>query len=1231
MVLYKRKQVTFVRPPPVPDNLESEIYIISQTKEWFLEYDEYLKRLDYYNTRKFVCEITGNSCLTFFEAYDSESKEIKDVESNFPEALREHILRFLQFNRISRLDQLVDKVYSVFKNDYFPGEEVYVKGSSRDPAAKAAAKAKAEAIDKSKLEPHPPLSSRKQKGTIREKVQYANPTDTKYLVSTGHGDLQTIATNAQISRDRNNFTKWLIKTFVKLTVTRSHKVGAPWVVKQKYAKKYRIPQEYPEDLKTFESSTPSGEVLYEDDLPTLKTPVPETPVEPAVIPKQKKTRGKSLKKKATINAATSITNTQTFEIVVEDLKELRQPAKDGPRKRFVPYHLPPLVRKELTENEPLTLSSIQPSKKTMINDLALNFDLQYSRPLPSRLQLPSNGSELQEQVKEALQSDIKDDEADAKEEEKANNNSSKLAALHKNIDFMSKELQKLSTESIYSVQEALECWAFLNIYHSVLKLDTFTFDDFICAMSWTSDQYEEVGRCPLLDEIWCAVLCALITNDVPTQRDIENEDDDRIFGLQVNLPPRSSLLRQSHVKDEDDDLDDKSRGSDSEEENKTLKSEDDASENESDSGSTSPKMNGNGTKQSKKANSSREAKSEEGDEEEDTNHADSMDENKDEDSEEEEEEEVKQHLAHVVMNYRGTRWLERLRKRNFKDGNWQTILLGALSLVDYVPDFQETIESVFRILAPIQVHPATPNSVLTQFYTSLSLDLRIRTLHILTSLLVNSTLVRNYIDECLDVSTNLRRSRLDTIRDFRSTLDAANKTHTLIFEKLMEAYESNPSDEVWASFSKKRSRFKAKIYVAAEYEKRLFDADADFKKLWQQRDELITKILELKEDKRKVELRLSEIDCQRVRLLGRDRFYNRYWWFENNGLPNLHYSTDPDEEEEADQADTDMDDEDEKNEIQEESYLMGRLWVQGPSKSDITSKLHLSDEELSKVLGRPLVSQTPTLEDIKEEEEELEEFGPRVKVMHFDKIATEFQERAGEFGIKFDENRILVDEDKEAIDRLGAIPESFPVTELKPAQRKFIEEAPEPLFGNDQWRYYDDPQQIEKLITWVNPWGIRESNLRKELLRVKDGLLKSMEARRKALWIDKIPKEEGDIEGEISEVSTRLHKLESGEVSDRSDDEEDNDISTKKRRARNQGGRGNKRQKTTEEIIKTGSLSEVSKLYEDLKQKLVEKRNENRVNRVLEWVNSTAKESFDKTLYEGGGKPKAKPGKKKKQ
>lgn len=83
MVLYKRKQVKIVPPQDLPEDLDTQVWFIPETKEWFLLYSDYIRRMDYLKTRNFVCEITGNSCLTYFEAMQSEEDEIKEVEKNF--------------------------------------------------------------------------------------------------------------------------------------------------------------------------------------------------------------------------------------------------------------------------------------------------------------------------------------------------------------------------------------------------------------------------------------------------------------------------------------------------------------------------------------------------------------------------------------------------------------------------------------------------------------------------------------------------------------------------------------------------------------------------------------------------------------------------------------------------------------------------------------------------------------------------------------------------------------------------------------------------------------------------------------------------------------------------------------------------------------------------------------------------------------------------------------------
>lgn len=75
-------------------------------------------------------------------------------------------------------------------------------------------------------------------------------------------------------------------------------------------------------------------------------------------------------------------------------------------------------------------------------------------------------------------------------------------------------------------------------------------------------------------------------------------------------------------------------------------------------------------------------------------------------------------------------------------------------------------------------------------------------------------------------------------------------------------------------------------------------------------EDVQAKIASLEDDIAVVENDMREADCPRTRCLGKDRFCNRYWWFERNAMP---YEGLP------------------NSSTAEAKYANGRLWVQGPS------------------------------------------------------------------------------------------------------------------------------------------------------------------------------------------------------------------------------------------------------------------------------------------------------------
>jgi hypothetical protein len=168
-------------------------------------------------------------------------------------------------------------------------------------------------------------------------------------------------------------------------------------------------------------------------------------------------------------------------------------------------------------------------------------------------------------------------------------------------------------------------------------------------------------------------------------------------------------------------------------------------------------------------------------------------------------------------------------------------------------------------------------------------------------------------------------------------------------------------------------------------------------------DEVETKIAGLEDEIAVIDNDLREADCPRTRCLGKDRFCNRYWWFERNGMP---YEGLP------------------NSSTADAKYANGRLWVQGPDDMEREGFLELP-ESIKKIYVK--------------------------------------------------EHRV------------------------SPAERKSREEGGTSLPDALHWAFYDEADQLEELIKWLDPRGFREMKLKKELSNQKKIIEKHMEYRREYL------------------------------------------------------------------------------------------------------------------------------------
>ncbi|SCU80806.1 LAME_0B04632g1_1 [Lachancea meyersii CBS 8951] len=249
MVFCRRKPLVLPAPRPLPANINVRVWHINETGEWFLKYTEYLERMDFYMRRQFSCEITGSSFLTFFEALNSEETEFRLVEERFPLKLREPVAKFMHFNEIGRVDLLVERAYSRFKADFYPGERVFLRRKSDKVAEDSAPNAHKSYIVKEKASFNAVFDLTGS--------QVIKPAFSKYMITEEFGANSLMVDQHEIYRDRTSFTKHLIKCFCKITLRRaSAKSGAPLCVKDEYLAMYGLTLDWPVSMLKYKEEVP---------------------------------------------------------------------------------------------------------------------------------------------------------------------------------------------------------------------------------------------------------------------------------------------------------------------------------------------------------------------------------------------------------------------------------------------------------------------------------------------------------------------------------------------------------------------------------------------------------------------------------------------------------------------------------------------------------------------------------------------------------------------------------------------------------------------------------------------------------------------------------------------------------------------------------------------------------------------------------------------------------------
>lgn len=415
-----------------------------------------------------------------------------------------------------------------FKSDFYPGEHVTAILPNGD---------RVEALVREKtMFPELRYASGdiQRKGFSRYTVKLVNRNDEEAQVDNEH-----------LVRDKKSFTKAMLRSFIKNTVSREPWNGAPWLVKEEFANRYKIPQTVPAHLQRASTAAErKAKALAQKREQGLaftsvanSSSAPSTPVEIKPAPKSHKSKSHQ--------AAMKVTKLMQLD---------REPGTASNSARASPWSSPTgtpeagmakiNLKAVVKEDTPPPPPPPPKPIKYPIEDLDLPYQEGPRRPklhflsqLPISVKTEPPVVDINRRVSRSLtRSSLV--------------SSASPAPMNNGIDE-----EKVSF--------FLSTWVFLNIYCEPLLLDSFTFDDYLQALQFSSDEID----CDLFVEIHCALLKAIVNEQGviqaqlpdPEEDDEEEEESDEEEEDRSSTGSAEDTVRMNGDKMETDDDGGKSR------------------------------------------------------------------------------------------------------------------------------------------------------------------------------------------------------------------------------------------------------------------------------------------------------------------------------------------------------------------------------------------------------------------------------------------------------------------------------------------------------------------------------------------------------------------------------------------------------------------------------------------------------------------------------------------------
>jgi hypothetical protein len=364
----------------------------------------------------------------------------------------------------------------------------------------------------------------KAEGVVREKAsfneRYSNgvllPATSRYLVSIEADpalkrEAMDVPVESQnIYRDRRNFSKLLLRSFLKGALQKESWHGAPWTVKPNLAQEYNIPTEVPPHLHQRSVVAERKNLLA---MQKKTEPIDQTTFFNYLASKQRPLEVRPLPGKGT---------SKNHRFIQQDIGKYM--GKNG-EPNLVQYQVTPggtpvPMLAPGQDTPPLPGQQFPGMPRPMLQH---NFQSNQFQPI-ANVQYPAKIEVVPTPPPPPIKFPCEDTEVPPRKD----------AQPRPSLRFFSEDTPSGDPVEdtvnpglkISSVGTLLEIWDSLNVHSEVFILDSFTVDDFAEAMRFASPDVE----CELLNEVHCAVLKQLVDNQgkvqVPLPEFESNDSED---------------------------------------------------------------------------------------------------------------------------------------------------------------------------------------------------------------------------------------------------------------------------------------------------------------------------------------------------------------------------------------------------------------------------------------------------------------------------------------------------------------------------------------------------------------------------------------------------------------------------------------------------------------------------------------------------------------------------------